>query len=242
MPVLSPPPVRPQTAGSQGRFSSSLDPAAANGHFGFNTPFSMSATVFIVDDDPRMGKSLSWLVESVDLTAEVYDSAQAFLDAFDPDRPGCVICDVRMPGMSGIELQERLRAMGTRIPMIMITGYGDVASAVRSMKAGAVDFLEKPISDQALLEYVQRAVVQDAAARADNRERARVGERLSRLTRREREVMGLVIEGLSSKDIAAKLDVSFKTIESHRSKVMRKMRAKSVPHLIHMNLRHAENE
>lgn len=242
MPVLSQPLSRSQSPDRQRQLAGPSLSAYSDGQTRWDHAIPMSATIFIIDDDPRMGKSLSWLVESVDLRAEVYDSAQSFLDAFDSDRPGCVICDVRMPGMSGIELQERLRAMGSRIPMIMITGYGDIASAVRAMKAGAVDFLEKPVSDQVLLDFVQRAVVQDTASRADNRERMRVEQRFDRLTRREREVMELVVEGLSSKEIAARLGVSFKTVESHRAKVMRKMQAKSVPHLIHMNMRHGEAE
>lgn len=201
-----------------------------------------SATIFIIDDDPRMGKSLSWLVESVDLKAEVFDSAQKFLGSFDPLRTGCVLCDVRMPGMSGVELLEAIRATGSQIPVIMITGYGDVPTAVRAMKAGAVDFLEKPVNDQVLLDRMQRAVKQNVARVAEVRERIRVGEQIKRLTRREREVMDLVIEGLSSKEIATRLGISFKTIESHRSKVMRKMQAKSVPHLIRMRMLHTDDE
>lgn len=193
-------------------------------------------TVFIVDDDESMRKSLAWLVGSVDLVAETFASSQAFLDAFDPSRPGCVISDLRMPGMSGLELQERLLAMGSKIPIIMITGYGDVSSAVRAMKAGAIEFLEKPVRDQVLLDSIQEAIERDLSNRADLVEQLKVGQRLSRLTRREREVMALVIEGNSSKQIAAALDVSFKTVEAHRSKVMKKMQAKNIPHLIRMNL------
>lgn len=241
MTVLSQTPSYSQSKNMHYQFDRTAQFAYSEGLAPLECVIPMS-TIFIIDDDPRTGKSLAWLVESVDLKAEVFDSAKAFLDAFDPDQPGCVICDVRMPGMSGIELQERLRTMGSRIPMIMITGYGDVASAVRAMKAGAIDFLEKPVSDQVLLDFVQRAVVQDTASRADTRERMRVGQRLDRLTRREREVMGLVIDGLSSKEIAARLGVSFKTIESHRAKVMRKMQARSVPHLIHMNIKRGEAE
>lgn len=206
------------------------------------TEATASATIFIIDDDPRMGKSLSWLVESVELKSEVFGSAQEFLESFDPMRTGCILCDVRMPGMSGVELLEAVRATGSQIPVIMITGYGDVATAVRAMKAGAVDFLEKPVNDQVLLERMQRAVKHNIDNVSEVRDRIRVGEYLKRLTRREREVMDLVIEGLSSKEIAMRLGISFKTIESHRSKVMRKMQAKSVPHLIRMSMLHAESE
>lgn len=194
-------------------------------------------TVFIVDDDPAIRKSLTWLVESVDLTAEAYESAAAFLEAFGDDRPGCIVCDIRMPGMSGLDLQERLRANGSNIPIIILTGYGDVATAVRAMKAGATDFLEKPVGEQVLIEQIQRAISRDAALRAGRGEQQMLGERLRRLTRREQEVMTLVIEGYSSRQIAAQLGVSFKTVEAHRAKVMRKMQAKSVPHLIRMSLR-----
>jgi FixJ family two-component response regulator len=199
-------------------------------------PTRMTATVFIIDDDPSARKSLSWLVESVDLHAETYESAASFLDVFDPERPGCLISDIRMPGMSGLELQERLRAIGSYLPIILITGYGDIASAVRAMKGGAIDFLEKPVGDQQLLDRVQWAITRDASFRANRSELMRVGQRLSLLTRREREVMALVVEGHSSKEIAGVLNVSFKTVEAHRAKIMRKMEAKSVPHLIRMSL------
>jgi FixJ family two-component response regulator len=198
--------------------------------------FVPTPTVFIVDDDPALRKSLAWLAESVDLAAETFESAAAFLEDFKDDRPGCIVCDIRMPGMSGLDLQERLRAMGSNIPLIILTGYGDVTTAVRAMKAGASDFLEKPVSDQVLVEQIQRAISRDATSRAGRGEQELLGQRLSRLTRREQEVMSLVIEGHSSRQIAAQLGVSFKTVEAHRAKVMRKMQAKSVPHLIRMSL------
>lgn len=205
-------------------------------HSTFRSLPEIRPTVFIVDDDEPMRKSLAWLVGSVDLAAETFGSSQAFLEAYDPSRAGCVISDLRMPGMSGLELQERLLAMGSKIPIIMLTGYGDVNSAVRAMKAGAVEFLEKPVRDQVLLDSIQEAIERDLVGRANLVEQIKVGQRLSRLTRREREVMALVIEGNSSKQIAAALDVSFKTVEAHRSKVMKKMQAKNIPHLIRMNL------
>jgi len=206
---------------------------------GTNTLTATVPTVFIVDDDPAIRKSLTWLVESVDLTAEAYESAAAFLDAFGDDRPGCIVCDIRMPGMSGLDLQERLRAMGSNIPVIILTGYGDVTTAVRAMKAGACDFFEKPVGDQVLVEQIQRAIARDAAQRAGRGEQELLGQKLRRLTRREQEVMTLVVEGHSSRQIAAQLGVSFKTVEAHRAKVMRKMQAKSVPHLIRMSLQHS---
>ena len=194
------------------------------------------ATVFIIDDDRSVRTSLAWLVESVDLAAESFESAAAFLEVFDPGRPGCIICDVRMPGMSGLDLQEKLRASGSQMPMIIITGYGDVPSAVRAMKAGAVDYLEKPVTDQVLLDHVVRAIERDALARRERAKHAGIEERLGRLTRREHEVMSLVIEGNSNKEIAVILGVSVKTVEAHRTQVMRKTQARSGPHLVRMLL------
>ena len=201
----------------------------------------MSFTIFIIDNDPLAGHSLGRLMESNGRTVEVFHSAWEFLEAYDPARPGCLICDVHMAGISAIALQSRLREMGSGIPIIIISGRGDIATAVLAIKAGAADFLEKPVSEPVLLSAVERAIAQEEASREESRERARFERQIGRLTRREREVMALVVEGLSSKAIAARLGVSFKTIESHRAKVMRKMQAKSVPQLIHMRLRHGMN-
>ena len=193
-------------------------------------------TVHIVDDDPAIRKSLRWLIESIGLPGKLHPSAQAFLEAYDASVPGCVVLDVRMPGMSGLDLQERLRELGHQIPVIIVTGYGDVPMAVRAMKAGAIDFIEKPVSDQILLDHIQRAI----AADVDNHQRqalsAEVLHRVQKLTRRERQVMHLVIAGKSSREIAEELGVSFKTVEAHRAKIMKKMEARSVPHLIRMSL------
>lgn len=199
-------------------------------------------TVFVVDDDKAMRKSLRWLIESVNLQVETYESSQEYLEKFDGGRPGCLVLDVRMPGMSGLDLQDYLRENGVEIPIIIITAYGDVPMAVRAIKAGALDFIEKPVCDQVLLDHIHDAIELDQKRRqtkADNRE---VAERLETLTKREVEVMNLVVAGLSSKEIAADLGVSFKTIEAHRAKIMKKMDAKSVPHLIHMNLSARESE
>ena len=199
---------------------------------------AMPPTVFVVDDDAEMRKSLTWLIESVKLPVETYESATAFLAQFDPDRPGCVVCDVRMPGMSGLELQQRLHAIRSAIPMIFVTAYGEVPTAVEAMKGGAVDFLGKPVSDQVLLDHVQRAVERDVAAKSGQAEVAAIDERIKRLTRRELEVLSLVVEGLSSKSIATRIGVSFKTVEAHRAKIMRKTQAPNVPHLIRMVLQY----
>ncbi len=193
-------------------------------------------TVFVVDDDRAMRKSLRWLIESVDLRVETYESAQAFLDHYDPDRPGCVVLDVRMPGMSGLDLQDHLRKHDIDIPIIIVTAYGEVPMAVRAIKAGALDFIEKPVCDQILLDHIQEALELDRKLRQTRANNKEITERLESLTKREAEVMDFVVAGMSSKEIAGELGVSFKTIEAHRAKIMKKMDAKSVPHLIHMNV------
>ena len=175
-------------------------------------------TVFVVDDDRAMRKSLRWLIESIDLRVETYESAQAFLDHYDPDRPGCVVLDVRMPGMSGLDLQDHLRERDIDIPIIIVTAYGEVPMAVRAIKAGALDFIEKPVCDQILLDHIQDALELDRKRRQVRAENQEITERLESLTKREAEVMDYVVAGLSSKKIANELGVSFKTIEAHRAK------------------------
>jgi len=194
------------------------------------------ATVFVVDDDPAIRKSLRWLIESVGLKVETHELASEFLESYSPDSPGCLVLDVRIPGMSGLELQEKLRARGYDIPVIIVSGYGDVPMAVRAMKAGAVDFLEKPVSDQVLLDYIQKGIERDIKNKSLRLQNRELVERKETLTRREHEVMKHVVTGLSSREIAEKLNVSFKTVEAHRAKIMKKMQAKSVPKLIQMEL------
>lgn len=193
-------------------------------------------TVFVVDDDDNIRASLRFLIESVGLRAQTFASAQAFLENYDPAEPGCVVLDVRMPGMSGLELQDELNARGIEIPVIIVTAYGDIQMAVRAIKAGAVDFVEKPAGEQALLDQIQKAIAKDSEIRETRADQQVVTERFERLTPREREVMELVVDGLSSKEIAAQLGVSFKTVEAHRAKIMKKMEARSVPHLIRLSL------
>lgn len=197
---------------------------------------SWEPTVFIVDDDPAIRKSLRWLIESVGLDVEAFASAQEFLAAYTADRPGCLVLDVRMRGMSGLELQDVLRERGCTIPVIIVTGYGDVPMAVRAMKAGAVYFIEKPVSDQVLLEQIERAIIEDARTRRGRSERRMIHQRIESLTPREREVLKLVVAGRSSREIADDLGVSPKTVDAHRAKIMQKMHARSVPHLIRMSL------
>jgi len=189
-------------------------------------------TVFLVDDDAAMLKSLSLLIKSVGLEAEAYLSAQDFLDSYDPARPGCLVLDVRMPGMSGLELQDMLLKQGITIPVIIITGHADVPVAVQTLKKGAMDFLEKPFSDQVLLERIRDAVSQDAEIRKERTVQEAVQQRIAMLTPREREVMNFVVAGKLNKVIASALGLSQKTVEFHRARVMKKMMVDSVAELV----------
>ena len=191
-------------------------------------------TVFVVDDDAAVRQSFEWLVGSVGLKTETYASARAFLEGYDPARPGCLVLDVRMPGMSGLELQERLAAQGITLPVIVVSGYGDVPTAVRVMKQGAVDFIEKPFSDQAMLDRIQASIERDLQTREDAAERASARSNRDTLTRREAEVMDLVILGRSNKEIARDLTISPKTVEVHRANVMKKMQADSLADLVRL--------
>lgn len=200
-----------------------------------------SPTVFVVDNDPAVRKALSWLIESVDLQVETYASALEFLDRYDSEKPGCLVLDVRMPGMSGLELQEKLHEMGIEIPVILVSGYADVPMAVRAMKNGAIYFLEKPVSDQILLDLIQQAISQDARQREERKARERVNDRVGSLTPREREVMQFVIAGKTSRQIGSQLGVTQKTVEAHRANIMKKMGVHSVPELVHMSLTRPES-
>jgi two-component system response regulator FixJ len=196
-------------------------------------------TVHVVDDEAPIRESLAMLLRSVGLESRVYPDARSFLDQLEPDVRACLIADVRMPGMSGLDLQEALRSRGSRLPMIIITGHGDVAMAVRAMKAGAADFIEKPFNDQTLLDAVNRAFAQlpEPGARAApvaNGEAAQLATRLDSLTPREREVMLLVAEGKPNKVVATRLGLSTRTVEVHRARVMEKMEARSLADLVRM--------
>ncbi len=191
-------------------------------------------TVFVVDDDDAMRESLRWLISSVQLKVETYSSASEFLENCHPGMPGCLVLDVRMPGMSGLELQEKLAKEQITLPVIIITGHGDVPMAVRAMKSGAVDFIQKPFNDQVLLDRIQYALDRDARARNEQAEKSEIASRLALLTPREREVMDMVVEGEPNKVIAVKLGVSAKTVEAHRARVMEKMRAGSLSELVRM--------
>lgn len=193
-------------------------------------------TVFVVDDDPAMRDSLRWLFESVGLAVETFATAEEFLNGCHPSRPGCLLLDVRMPGMSGLNLQDELAARHFTLPTIIITGYAEVATAVRALKTGAIDFIEKPFSDELLLERIREAIVADRQAREAQAQRADVAARVALLTTRELSVMELVIAGKANKVIAADLGLSPKTVEVHRANVMRKMEAQSVAELVRLFL------
>jgi FixJ family two-component response regulator len=193
-------------------------------------------TVYVVDDDPQVRESLKLLMRSVGFRTEVFGSAEDFLEAYEDDSgpPRCLVLDVRMPGMSGLGLQERLVGASVQIPIIMITGYGDVSMAVKAMGAGAVDFIEKPFSRQALLTRVQEAIDRDAGRRHRESQRADLASRLGSLSQREREVMELLIVGKHAKQIASKLKIGEKTVAKHRARVFEKMRIDSVAALVHL--------
>ena len=189
-------------------------------------------TVFIVDDDHAVRDSLSAVMNSVDLGVETFESAQEFLSGYDTDRPGCLVLDVRMPRLSGLDLMDRLREDGVEIPIIFITGHGDVPTAVRALKSGAVDFLEKPFSHQDLLDRIHEAIRLDSETRRNKGERQAVETRMALLTPRERQVLDLIVAGRPNKIIAETLEISLKTVEHHRSRIMHKMGAQSAVDLV----------
>jgi two-component system response regulator FixJ len=192
--------------------------------------------VFIVDDDEAVRNSLRLLLKSVGLAAAALPSAREFLDTYTPAQPGCLVLDVRMPGMSGLDLQQLLNLQGAVIPVIFITGHGDIPMAVEAMQAGAFDFLQKPFRDQQLIDCIQRALEKDRASRAELNERSRIHERRESLTPREREVLTLVTSGKPNKVMATDLGVSQRTVEIHRARVMEKMGASSLAQLVRMVL------
>ncbi len=194
-------------------------------------------TVFVVDDDEPVRDSLRMLMRSVGLNAETFSGAAEFLAAYDPDHPGCLVLDIRMPGMSGMELQDKLNEIHAILPIIFITGHGDVPMAVKAIQYGAADFIQKPFRDQDLLDRINKAIEQDAGNRAQLLETRDIEERLSNLTPREKEVLELIVDGRPNKVIAADLEVSQRTVEIHRARVMDKMRASSLAHLVRMVMR-----
>jgi two-component system response regulator FixJ len=198
---------------------------------------SAEPTVFVVDDDQPVRKSLDMLIRSVGLPVETFGSAQEFLDRYTPDRPGCLVLDVRMPRMSGLELQEHFNAQGVHIPIIFVSGHGDVPIAVRAIKNGAVQFLEKPFSKQLLLEFIHEALNRDQRVRQSEAAQTEVQARIAQLTDRERQVMERVVAGKVSKEVAAELGISKKTVDVHRARVMNKLQVESVAELVELVLR-----
>lgn len=187
-------------------------------------------TVFIIDDDRGVRNSIRELVLSVGLAAETFDSARAYLDAFDAERPGCLVLDVRMAHMSGLALQARLAELRARIPIVFVSGHADVAMAVGAIKRGAVDFVTKPYQEQQLLDAINDALARDAAQRTPrgDGQRDAMGQHIDALTPREREIMDMALEGLSSKAIALRLGISYRTVELHRSRLLEKLDAASI--------------
>jgi FixJ family two-component response regulator len=188
--------------------------------------------VYLVDDDEAVRDSLGLLLESVGLEHEVYASALAFLDAYDPNRHCCLVADIRMPGMSGLDLQQRLNELRAGVPIVFITGHGDVPMAVNAMKAGATDFIQKPFRDQDLLDRIHKALALDREQRVWRAEEKMIRERLAKLTPRETEVMYRVVKGHANKVIAMDLGVSQRTVELHRARVMRKLGMRSLADLV----------
>ncbi|MCU7800812.1 MAG: response regulator [gamma proteobacterium symbiont of Lucinoma myriamae] len=196
---------------------------------------SSDAVVFVVDDDEAVRQSTAWLIESIGLKVTTFTSADEFLENFNHQQ-GCIVMDVRMPGMSGLEAQEEMKNRGITLPLIFITGHGDVPMAVRALKRGAFDFIEKPFNDQLLLDSVQRGLKHNSEAMESLIRNKSIDKRISALTPREKEVMMRVTEGKPNKVIAHELSVSIKTIEVHRARMMEKMEAGSVAELVKISL------
>lgn len=191
--------------------------------------------VYVVDDDPDVRRSVAFLVSILDVEVRALATAEAFLEAWRPGDVGCLILDVRMPGMSGLELQEQMLRLGIDLPIIFVSGHGDIPMAVRAMRGGAVDFLTKPYSDQDLLDLIQRALQTHRENQQRRREAATVNARFALLTQREVEVMALAVEGATNKQIAGELGISIKTVETHRARLMEKMRVENIAELCRAN-------
>ena len=194
------------------------------------------ATVFVVDDDEAIREQLSFTVRSVGLDTETFASAEEFLESFDRAQPGCLVLDVRMAGMDGLELQKRLKGEEIVLPIIMISGHGDIPIAVQAVQAGAIDFLEKPFREEILLDRIRKAIERDAQDRRVLASQADIETRLASLTRRETEVLDLLIAGKSTKMVARELFISHKTVEIHRTNIMKKMKAANVADLVRIAL------
>lgn len=190
--------------------------------------------VYVVDDDPAVRKAVVFLVESAGLNVVGFTSANDFLESCDSDVRGCLVLDVRMPGLSGLELQESLAERGIGIPIVFITGHGSVSMSVRALKKGAIDFIEKPFNDTHLLDSISRALDLDLQSRDVLVQRRRYAQRLATLTHREREILGYLLAGKHTKQIATELDISIKTVDKHRARVLEKMQAESTVGLLRL--------
>jgi two-component system response regulator TtrR len=191
-----------------------------------------SATVYVVDDDPSTRELLAWLMKRNAIETEVFADARSFLAAYRPDRPGVLILDLNMPGMSGLDLQQSLKQQGVHLPMIFISGGADVTKAVRAVKEGAIDFIEKPFDYKSILALVREAIRRDIQARAGRDRDREICQRVRQLTQREREVLDLIVTGKMNREVAESLDISIKTVEAHRAKIMEKLEVDSVAELV----------
>ena len=198
--------------------------------------------VFVVDDEESVRSSLKWLLESIRLKVETFESAESFLERLQGDQPGCIVIDVRMPGMSGPELMDRLTELGSKMPIIFLSAHGDVPLAVRVMKGGALDFLQKPYNNQQFLERVRQALAKDSENRSRRELQNDTAARIDGLSSREREIMDLVVKGQSNKVIGRELGISYKTVEAHRARLMRKMGVASFAELMQVVLAHRGGE
>ena len=201
-----------------------------------NAPANLGRLVYVVDDDDAMRDSLRWLLESAGYRVCSYCSAERFLAAYKPDDGACLVLDVRMAGLSGLELQQELNRRGASLPIIFVTGHGDVPMAVDALKNGAFHFLEKPFKDAQLLALIEQAATEGKGALPEEAQRRCTAARLATLTQREREVMDLVVQGRRNRQIAEHLGISMKTVEAHRARAMEKMDVSSVAELVHATL------
>ncbi len=197
---------------------------------------AQSPTAYVVDDDEAIRTLWRWLMESNGIAVRTYATAMEFIEGYDSDTPGCLVLDLRLPGMSGLELQDYLKKRGIEMPIVFVTAHGDVATAVTALKGGAVDFIEKPFSYRQVLSIIEKAFQRDAENRGRRVRHLRAASRMAMLTERERAVLQRVIEGKQNKVIAGELDISVKTVEFHRSKLMEKMGVNSVAELVQLTL------